>query len=64
MEYGNQLKRSIFEAYFGILQGFKNSRPELMLPHAEKLLQFIESVSGDKYRVESVIWRVNSMPYF
>nr|CAN78890.1 hypothetical protein VITISV_029417 [Vitis vinifera] len=47
VEYGNQLRRSIFEAYFGILQGFKNSRPELMLPHAEKLLQFIESVSGD-----------------
>lgn len=27
MEYGNQLKRSIFEGYSGIFQGFKNSRP-------------------------------------
>ncbi|KAJ9702969.1 hypothetical protein PVL29_004641 [Vitis rotundifolia] len=46
VEYSNQLKRSsIFEAYSGILQGFENSKPELMLLHAEKLLQFIELVS-------------------
>ncbi|RVW69788.1 Importin subunit beta-1 [Vitis vinifera] len=54
VEYGNQLRRSIFEAYSGILQGFKNSKPELMLPHAEKLLQFIELVSRDRHREESV----------
>ncbi|KAF2288481.1 hypothetical protein GH714_007839 [Hevea brasiliensis] len=39
IDYGNQLKRSIFEAYSGILQGFKNSKPEVMLPHAGHLLQ-------------------------
>lgn len=50
VEYGNQLRRSIFEAYSGILQGFKNSKPELMLPHAEKLLQFIELISRDRHR--------------
>lgn len=54
MEYGNQLRRSIFEAYSGILQGFKNSKAELMLPHAPHLLQFIELVSKDRQREESV----------
>ncbi|XP_057947750.1 importin subunit beta-1 [Malania oleifera] len=54
MEYGNQLRRSIFEAYSGILQGFKNSKSELMLPHAAHLLQFIELVSRDRQREESV----------
>ncbi|XP_050208574.1 importin subunit beta-1-like [Mercurialis annua] len=54
MEYGNQLKRSIFEAYSGILQGFKNSKPEVMLPHAGHLLQFIEVVCRDSQRDESV----------
>ncbi|XP_059644028.1 importin subunit beta-1-like [Cornus florida] len=53
-EYRNQLSRSIFEAYSGILQGFKNSKPDLMLPHAPHLLQFIELVSRDKKREESV----------
>ncbi|KAF5193378.1 Importin subunit beta-1 [Thalictrum thalictroides] len=54
MDYGNQLRRSIFEAYSGILQGFKNSKAELMLPHAPHLLQFIEVVFKDKQRDESV----------
>ncbi|KAL5550764.1 hypothetical protein UlMin_000940 [Ulmus minor] len=54
IEYGNQLKRSIFEAYSGILQGFKNSKPEIMLPYAQHLLQFIEAIKGDKQRDESV----------
>ncbi|GAB4834003.1 Importin subunit beta-1 [Ancistrocladus abbreviatus] len=54
MEYGNQLSRSIFEAYSGILQGFKGSKPELMVPHAQHLLQFVEFVSRDKQRDESV----------
>ncbi|KAA8517453.1 hypothetical protein F0562_017746 [Nyssa sinensis] len=54
VEYGNQLRRSIFEAYSGILQGFKNSKPDLMLPHASHVLQFIELVSRDTEREESV----------
>ncbi|KAK9289357.1 hypothetical protein L1049_007512 [Liquidambar formosana] len=54
MDYGNQLRRSIFEAYSGILQGFKNSKPELMLPHAAHLLKFIELVFRDRQREESV----------
>lgn len=54
VDYGNQLRRSIFEAYSGILQGFKNSKAELMMPHAGHLLQFIELVFKDKDREEGV----------
>ncbi|PIN26309.1 Karyopherin (importin) beta 1 [Handroanthus impetiginosus] len=54
IDYGNQLRRSIFEAYSGILQGFKNSKVELMLPHAPHLLQFIELVAKDEQRDEGV----------
>ncbi|XP_042378645.1 importin subunit beta-1-like [Zingiber officinale] len=53
-EYGNQLRRGIFEAYSGILQGFKSSKAALMLPHANPLLKFIETVVSDKYRDEEV----------
>lgn len=49
MEYGNQLKCSIFEAYSGILQGFKNSKSEVMLPYAQHLWQFIELVLKEKH---------------
>lgn len=55
VEYGNQLKRSIFEAYSGILQGFKNSKAQIMLPHAPHLLKFIEVVVKDVHRDESVV---------
>ncbi|KAL8206069.1 hypothetical protein R6Q57_009620 [Mikania cordata] len=55
VEYGNQLKRSIFEAYSGILQGFKSSKAEIMLPHAQHLLKFIEVVAKDAHRDESVV---------
>ncbi|XP_010553116.1 PREDICTED: importin subunit beta-1 [Tarenaya hassleriana] len=54
MDYANQLRRSIFEAYSGILQGFKDEKAELMLPYAQHLLQFIELVSRDAQRDESV----------
>ncbi|XP_062003042.1 importin subunit beta-1 [Rosa rugosa] len=50
MEYGNQLKCSIFEAYSGILQGFKNSKSEVMLPYAPHLWQFIELVLREQHR--------------
>lgn len=54
VDYGNQLKRSILEAYSGILQGFKNSKADLMLPHAAHLLQFLELVCKDILRDENV----------
>lgn len=49
-EYGNQLRRGIFEAYSGILQGFKTSKAELMMPFASHLLQFTEAVFRDSNR--------------
>ncbi|KAH6837544.1 ARM repeat superfamily protein [Perilla frutescens var. hirtella] len=54
VDYGNQLRRSIFEAYSGILQGFKNAKAELMLPYALHLLQFIDLVAKDQQRDETV----------
>ncbi|XP_010486444.1 PREDICTED: importin subunit beta-1-like [Camelina sativa] len=54
MDYANQLRRSIFEAYSGILQGFKDTKAELMVPYAQHLLQFVEVVSKDSLRDESV----------
>lgn len=50
VDYGNQLRRSIFEAYSGILQGFKTVKPDVMLPYAQHLLKFIELVSRDNQR--------------
>ncbi|CAH1424712.1 unnamed protein product [Lactuca virosa] len=55
VEYGNQLKRSIFEAYSGILQGLKNSKAELMLPRAPHLLKLIEVVVKDPHRDKRVV---------
>ncbi|KAL3830191.1 hypothetical protein ACJIZ3_018993 [Penstemon smallii] len=54
VDYGNQLRRSIFEAYTGLLQGFKDSKAELMLPHAPHLLKFVELVAKDPQRDDSV----------
>ncbi|XP_058075079.1 importin subunit beta-1-like [Magnolia sinica] len=54
VDYGNQLRCGIFEAYSGILQGFKNSKADLMMPFASHLLQFIEAVFEDKQRDEAV----------
>ncbi|PKA67275.1 Transportin-1 [Apostasia shenzhenica] len=54
MEYRNQLRRGIFEAYSGILQGFRTSKASLMMPHANHLLRFIETVFRDNYRDDGV----------
>lgn len=54
VEYNNQLRNGIFEAYSGILQGFKNAKPELMMPFVVHILQFIEAVFQDKERDDSV----------
>ncbi|CAM8920198.1 unnamed protein product [Rhodiola kirilowii] len=55
LDYGNQLRRSIFEAYSGLLQGFKSSKSDLMAPHASNLLQFIDLVVKDANRDEPVL---------
>ena len=49
-EYNNQLRAGIFEAYSGIFQGFKATKPQLMAPFAEHILLFIENVYQDKNR--------------
>ncbi|GLJ37135.1 hypothetical protein SUGI_0753140 [Cryptomeria japonica] len=54
VDYNNQLRNGIFEAYSGIFQGFKNTKPELMMPYAAHVLQFIEAVFRDKERDDSV----------
>uniref|UniRef100_A0ACD5THZ8 Uncharacterized protein n=1 Tax=Avena sativa TaxID=4498 RepID=A0ACD5THZ8_AVESA len=54
VDYGNQLRRGIFEAYSGILQGIKGTKAQLMLPYAGHLLQFTEAVYKDSSRDESV----------
>uniref|UniRef100_A0A1D1XRF9 Importin subunit beta-1 n=1 Tax=Anthurium amnicola TaxID=1678845 RepID=A0A1D1XRF9_9ARAE len=54
LDYGNQLRTCIFDAYSGILQGFKSAKPDLMVPHAGHVLQFIETVFKDKNRDEGV----------
>ncbi|KAI3783082.1 hypothetical protein L2E82_13144 [Cichorium intybus] len=53
LEYGNQLKRSIFEAYSAILQVLKNSKADLTL-YSPRLLKFIEVVVKDADRDESL----------
>ncbi|KAI5065929.1 hypothetical protein GOP47_0018553 [Adiantum capillus-veneris] len=54
IEYYNQLRIGILEAYSGIFQGFKNRRPELMARYAQHILQFLESIYADAYRDEAV----------
>ncbi|KAH9321912.1 hypothetical protein KI387_016551 [Taxus chinensis] len=54
VDYNNQLRNGIFEAYSGIFQGFKNTKPELMMPYAGHVLHFIEAVFQDKERDDSV----------
>ncbi|MQM20344.1 hypothetical protein Taro_053361 [Colocasia esculenta] len=54
LDYGNQLRTCIFDAYSGIFQGFKSSKPDLMMPYAAHVLQFIEVVFKDKNRDEGV----------
>ncbi|XP_072985514.1 importin subunit beta-1-like [Typha latifolia] len=54
LDYGNQLRRGIFEAWSGILQGFKSAKAELLMPYASHLLQFTEAVFRDKSRDDGV----------
>ncbi|KAK4833214.1 hypothetical protein QYF36_000898 [Acer negundo] len=46
MDYGNQLRRSIFEAYSGILQGFKNAKAVVMMSD-ESVTKAAVAVMGD-----------------
>lgn len=61
IDYGNQLKCSICEAYSGILQGFKNFKTEVMLPHAGHLLQFIELLFRESQRYLFFFYSLSSL---
>lgn len=54
MEYTNQLRNGILEAYSGIYQGFKNTKVESLLPYSGHILQFLESIYQDKDRDDVV----------
>jgi importin subunit beta-1 len=56
VDYGNQLRRGIFEAYSGILQGIKGAKAQLMIPYAGHLLQFTEAVYKDSSRCMSFLF--------
>ncbi|KAI3514697.1 hypothetical protein L1887_13321 [Cichorium endivia] len=61
LEYGNQLKRSIFEAYSAILQVLKNSKADLTLTHSPQLLKFIDVVVKDADRYILLFFLLLSM---
>ena len=56
IEYNNMLRNGIFEAYAGLLQGFKDdkSKVEQLKSHAVYVLQFIAEVAKDGDRDEAV----------
>ena len=56
VNYKNELRNGIFEAYTGILQGFRDDSTKIahLAQHARFILSFIEDVSRDPYRDSSV----------
>lgn len=49
LEYTNQLRNGILEAYSGILQGFKNSsKTQLLMRYAPHILQFLDTLYNEK----------------
>eukprot|EP00899_Mesostigma_viride_P011808 jgi/Mesvir1/20628/Mv14854-RA.1 len=55
IDYANSLVNGIFEAYSGILQGFKGHKAaEQLAPHADHILSFLQYVANDQYRDDAV----------
>jgi len=52
IEYVNQLREGIFEAYTGIVQGMKN--PTRLLPFTEHMINFIREVHLDSEKSDAV----------
>jgi importin subunit beta-1 len=49
LDYTNQLRNGILEAYSGILQGFKSSpKTQLLMPYAPHILQFLDALHNGK----------------
>jgi importin subunit beta-1 len=56
LEYTNQLRNGILEAYSGILQGFKSSpKTQLLVPYASHVLQFIDTMYGGREMDDAVM---------
>ncbi|CAL9750402.1 unnamed protein product [Musa acuminata subsp. burmannicoides] len=56
LEYTNQLRNGILEAYSGILQGFKSSpKTQLLMPYAYHILQFIDTLYSEKDMDDAVM---------
>ena len=56
IDYNNALRNGIFEAYAGMLQGFKKDKSKiaLLMQHAEFVLSFVEEVTKDADRDEAL----------
>ncbi|XP_067934180.1 importin subunit beta-1-like [Watersipora subatra] len=59
VDYVNELRETCLEAYTGIVQGLKgengsNADVELLLPHAQTVVDFIEQVAIDNDRTDGV----------
>ncbi|PKA64707.1 Transportin-1 [Apostasia shenzhenica] len=56
LDYTNQLRNGILEAYTGIFQGFKNSpKSQLLLPYSPHILQFLDSLYNEKDMDDTVM---------
>lgn len=55
VDYLNQLREGIFEAYTGIIQGLRSdNQGDQFLPYVNHVVSFVGFVSQDAYRTESV----------
>ena len=56
IDYNNTLRNGIFEAYAGLLQGFKDDKSKIaqLMSHAAFVLDFVETVSQDDDRDDAV----------
>ncbi|KAG2630115.1 hypothetical protein PVAP13_3KG494000 [Panicum virgatum] len=56
LDYTNQLRNGILEAYSGILQGFKSSpKTQLLMPYAPHILQFLDALYNGKDMDDTVM---------
>ncbi|XP_042387112.1 importin subunit beta-1-like [Zingiber officinale] len=56
LDYANQLRNGILEAYSGILQGFKNCpKAQLLVPYVPHILQFLDKLYNEKDMDDAVM---------
>ncbi|KAF3782494.1 Importin subunit beta-1 [Nymphaea thermarum] len=56
IEFANQLRSGILEAYSGIFQGFKSSssKTQILMPYAGHILEFLESIYQEREMDDTV----------